>query len=91
VGRLPWLGAAFFTKVLYFAGYRRGVGGVQPLILDSVVGRALPAEVDIPRRPTRASAPRWSSRQWLTYLQWAAEQPDGAEPDAVETRLFAGS
>ncbi len=87
--RLPQMRAPFFTKLLYFAGYRRGVGGVQPLILDSVVGNALPPEVDI-RRPVERDAPPWTSAEWLTYLRWAAIQPDGAEPDTVETRLFAG-
>lgn len=89
VARLPWVRAPFFTKLLYFAGYRRGVGGVQPLILDKVVALALPPEVDI-RRPVGRRVPLWTSAEWLTYLQWAADQPDGAEPDTVETRLFAG-
>ena len=39
---LRGLGPAFFSKVLYFAGYRRGAGGVQPLILDGRVARHLP-------------------------------------------------
>ena len=89
VARLPLMRAPFFTKLLYFAGYRRGVGGVQPLILDSVVGRALPPEVDI-RRAVGRNSPPWTSAEWLTYLQWAAAQSDGAEPDTVETRLFNG-
>ncbi|MEA5360190.1 hypothetical protein VA596_11640 [Amycolatopsis sp., V23-08] len=44
------LGPAFFTKILYFAGYRRGHGGPQPLILDSVVAAGLPAEAGAARR-----------------------------------------
>ncbi|WP_157563477.1 hypothetical protein [Micromonospora chokoriensis] len=78
--RLPWLGPGLFTKVLYFVGYRRGVGGVQPLILDRVVASQLPAEAGVGRRNG------WSSEEWLTYLRWAAEQARvrGVEPDEVE-------
>jgi hypothetical protein len=84
--RLPWLGPAFFTKVLYFAGYRRGVGGVQPLILDRVVASRLPAEAGVTRRNG------WSSDEWLAYLRWAAEQAQtrGVEPEAVELAVFQG-
>ncbi|MGC5317247.1 hypothetical protein ACPXB5_00745 [Micromonospora arida] len=78
--RLPWLGPGLCTKVLYFVGYRRGVGGVQPLILDRVVAGQLPAEAGV-GRPNG-----WSSEEWLAYLRWAAEQARirGVEPDAVE-------
>ncbi|MEU8184773.1 hypothetical protein AB0B86_28840 [Micromonospora sp. NPDC049047] len=78
--RLPWLGPGLLTKVLSFVGYRRGVGGVQPLILDRVVASQLPAEAGVGRRNG------WSSEQWLAYLRWAAEQARarGVEPDAVE-------
>ncbi|MBQ0900424.1 hypothetical protein [Micromonospora sp. U21] len=82
--RLPWLGPGLFTKVLYFVGYRRGVGGVQPLILDRVVASSLPAEAGVGR------ASGWLSEEWLAYLRWAAEQAqaDGVEPDAVEMAVF---
>ncbi|GGO01901.1 8-oxoguanine DNA glycosylase OGG fold protein [Micromonospora parathelypteridis] len=78
--RLPWLGPGLFTKVLYFVGYRRGVGGVQPLILDRVVANQLPAEAGVRRRNG------WSPEEWLAYLRWAAEQAQarGVEADAVE-------
>ncbi|MET7706977.1 hypothetical protein [Micromonospora sp. NPDC005413] len=78
--RLPWLGPGLFTKVLYFVGYRRGVGGVQPLILDRVVASHLPAEAGVSRRNA------WSTEEWLAYLRWAAGQAQarGMEPDAVE-------
>ncbi|MBG6067684.1 8-oxoguanine DNA glycosylase OGG fold protein [Micromonospora ureilytica] len=78
--RLPWLGPGLSTKVLYFAGYRRGAGGVQPLILDRVVAGQLPAKAGAGRRND------WSSEEWLAYLRWAAEQARvrGVEPDAVE-------
>ncbi|MER7889287.1 hypothetical protein ABTX15_05630 [Micromonospora sp. NPDC094482] len=82
--RLPRLGPAFFTKLLYFAGYRRGAGGPQPLILDSVVARRLPGEAGV----RRSSA--WMSEEWLTYLRWAAGQAygRGIEPDRVEMAVF---
>ncbi|GAB3954690.1 hypothetical protein [Micromonospora vulcania] len=78
--RLPWLGPGLFTKVLYFVGYRRGVCGVQPLILDRVVASHLPADAGV-LRPNG-----WSSEEWLAYLRWAAEQAQvrDIEPDAVE-------
>ncbi|SIN35812.1 hypothetical protein [Micromonospora cremea] len=78
--RLPWLGPGLFTKVLYFVGYRRGVGGVQPLILDRVVASRLPAEAGVSRQSD------WLFEEWLAYLCWAADQAQarGIEPDAVE-------
>jgi len=82
--RLPFLGPAFFTKLLYFAGYRRGAGGRQPLILDSVVRRRLPVEAGVRRESG------WVSEEWLAYLGWAADQAQrrGIEPDEVEMALF---
>ncbi|MGN9778797.1 8-oxoguanine DNA glycosylase OGG fold protein [Micromonospora sp. H33] len=82
--RLPRLGPAFFTKLLYFAGYRRGAGGLQPLILDSVVARRLPAGSGV----SRPSA--WLTEEWLSYLSWAAGQAHrrGIEPEEVEMALF---
>ncbi|MFD6562696.1 hypothetical protein [Micromonospora profundi] len=77
--RLPWLGPGLFTKVLYFVGYRRGVGGLQPLILDRVVASHLPTEAGV----TRGNG--WSTEEWLAYLRWAGGQAQarGVEPDAV--------
>lgn len=84
--RLPWLGPGLFTKVLYFVGYRRGMGGVQPLILDRVVAGHLPAEAGVGRRNG------WSSEEWLAYLRWSADQAQvrGVEADAVEMALGPG-
>ena len=86
--RLPRLGPSFFTKVIYFAGYRRGRGGVQPLVLDAVVARQL-------RRLgvlTGRGSGSWTSQQWLSYLDWAAEEATdpkfGGEPEQVELELF---
>ncbi|GAA4554817.1 hypothetical protein GCM10023175_53690 [Pseudonocardia xishanensis] len=85
------LGPAFFTKLIYFAGYRRGRGGVQPLILDKVVAGRLPVSAG----PARRSSWGWRSADWIAYLQWAAstaQDPrfDG-EPERVEMALFAGT
>ena len=75
------LGPSFFTKVLYFAGYRRGIGGVQPLILDKVIATRLPPEAGVTSKVFR-----WRSTEWMSYLRWAAGQ--GPEPDHVEVALF---
>ncbi|NYH45191.1 hypothetical protein HNR22_004918 [Micromonospora jinlongensis] len=84
--RLPWLGPGLFTKVLYFVGYRRGVGGVQPLILDRVVAGLLPAEAGVGGRNG------WSSEEWMAYLRWAAEQARvrAVEADEVEMTVAGG-
>lgn len=88
--RLPWLGPAFFTKILYFGGYRRTSGGIQPLILDRRVAARLPPDAGT----AHLFAGGWSSSAWRDYLAWAAEQsthPDfDGEPDAVEMALFSG-
>ncbi|UOZ05745.1 hypothetical protein [Amycolatopsis sp. WQ 127309] len=88
--KLKGLGPAFFTKILYFAGYRRGHGGPQPLILDSVVAAQLPPEAGAARRFSHG----WSTGTWRDYLLWAAEQAGrteyGGEPDRVEMALFTG-
>ncbi|MGK5738573.1 hypothetical protein [Micromonospora sp. URMC 103] len=111
--RLPRLGPAMVTKLLYFAGYRRGgapgsaagavaagtvaaaaavapgaavAGHLQPLILDSVVARRLPAEAGVRRESG------WVSEEWLAYLRWAADQAHrrGVEPDEVEMAVAQG-
>jgi hypothetical protein len=75
------LGPALSTKLTYFAGYRRGAGGVQPLVLDKQVALRLPADAGTARRRTTG----WRSAQWLDYLRWAAEQAKactfGGEPE----------
>jgi hypothetical protein len=38
--RLPWLGTAFGSKVLYFAGFGLSPTTLQPLVLDAMVTRA---------------------------------------------------
>jgi hypothetical protein len=89
--RLRGLGPAFFTKLLYFAGYRRGAGGIQPLILDRNVAACLPADAGA----AAGLSWGWPSDQWMAYLTWAARQARrpgfGGEPDRVEMALFTGT
>jgi hypothetical protein len=89
--KLTGLGAAFFTKLLYFAGYRRGAGGIQPLILDRVVASRLPASAG----PAGKYQTAWWAGTWLAYVHWAADQATRpefrGEPDRVEMALFTGS
>ncbi|WP_410594076.1 hypothetical protein [Amycolatopsis sp. lyj-23] len=89
--KVTGLGAAFFTKLLYFAGYRRGEGGIQPLILDRVVASRLPASAG----PAGKYRTGWWAGTWSAYLRWAADQaarPEfGGEPDHVEVALFTGA
>jgi hypothetical protein len=81
------LGPAFFTKLLYFAAYRRGQRGIQPLILDQYVALGL-------RQETHESWPSagWSTDQYLHYLHKArglADCPGGpGEVDLIEFKLF---
>ncbi len=79
--RLRWLGPAFFTKLLYFAGYENSTGETRPLILDRFV--AVGMGLGWPRAG-------WSSERYGRYLRyahhWAAEA--GTSPDAVELALF---
>ncbi|MGW2525031.1 8-oxoguanine DNA glycosylase OGG fold protein [Streptomyces sp. NPDC001617] len=55
---IPYLGPAFFTKVLYFAGHDRPGAHHRPVILDSVVSRAL--------RATAAVDADWPDNGWTT-------------------------
>ncbi len=72
--------------MLYFAGYRRGAGGVQPLMLDELIVRRLPRDAEV-----SSPASRGSSLEWVRYIAWAAAQAgDEIEPDRVEMDLAAG-
>lgn len=85
--RLPLFDPDFSTRLIYFAGYRRGVGGTQPLILDDEIARRLPPHAGI-----TSQASRGSSLEWARYIAWAGERAakDGVEPDRVEMDLSAG-
>ncbi|WP_405014106.1 hypothetical protein [Kitasatospora sp. NBC_01539] len=85
---IPHLGAAFFTKVLYFAGDASLAGPYRPVILDSVVSRALKeqgtVEADWPENG-------WTTDQYRQYLAGVHDcaQKRGVLPDQVEAALFA--
>lgn len=83
--RLPLFHPDFSTRLIYFAGYRRGSGGIQPLMLDDAIAALLPAGITSP-------ANRGSSHEWARYVAWAAQRAaaDGVEPDRVEMDLSAG-
>ena len=84
--RLPELDSDTCTRLLYFAGYRRGRRGVQPLILDELIVRRLPRDSGV-----SSPASRGSSLEWVRYLAWAAAQAgEDDEPDRVEMDLAAG-
>jgi hypothetical protein len=85
--RIRHLGPAFFTKVLYFAGYEAPASSFRPLILDSVVSRAL--------KSVQWVGPEWPERGWTTpqYEQYLSIVHDyahavGVRPDQIEAALF---
>jgi hypothetical protein len=84
--RLPELDADTCTRLLYFAGYRRGGTGVRPLILDELIVRRIPRAAEV-----TSPASRGSSLEWVRYIAWAAAQAGSdEEPDRVEMDLAAG-
>ncbi|WP_327430490.1 8-oxoguanine DNA glycosylase OGG fold protein [Streptomyces sp. NBC_01236] len=84
---VPHLGAAFFTKVLYFAGHDSATVRHRPVILDSVVSRVLKATGAVD-----ASWPGngWTTDQYRLYVEGVHEyaQARGVLPDQVEAALF---
>lgn len=85
VARTRFMGPAYFTKFLFFAGGRvRGVDGLHPLVLDKWVATAL--------RARGIFAPGvgdsgWSTELYRRYLVYCQEQ-DPADPESVEVELF---
>jgi hypothetical protein len=84
---IPYLGAAFFTKVLYFAGGESPALPHRPVILDSVVSRALKdletVDADWPKH-------NWTTDQYRQYLAGVHDcaQKRGVQPEQVEAALF---
>ncbi|MEU2281044.1 hypothetical protein ABZ614_03555 [Streptomyces sp. NPDC013178] len=85
--RIKFLGPAFFTKVLYFAGHEQCVGAWRPLILDRYVALALRAA---------DTGEKWRTGGWTTprygrYLSLVHDHARrvGVLPDQVEAALFA--
>ena len=81
--RIPWLGAAFATKFLYFASGSDRIP--QNLILDAVVARNL-------RKSAWADSPTsaWWSDTYANYCKLMADWADeaNAAPDQIEMMLF---
>jgi hypothetical protein len=81
--RIPWLGAAFATKFLYFASGSELIP--QNLILDAVVARSL-------RGSAWKASPTygWWSDTYANYCDLMARWADeaNAAPDQVEMMLF---
>jgi hypothetical protein len=74
------------TRLLYFAGYRRGGAGVQPLILNDEIAARLPQSSGVSNPDNRGS-----SLEWLRYVAWAAAQAgEHVEPELVEMDLVNG-
>lgn len=83
--RLLHLGPAFFTKIIYFAGYDERVVP-NPLILDRYVAAALNDITDLGWPRTWNWTP-WQYEQYLMVAQeWASDW--GTQPDVVERTLF---
>lgn len=82
---IRFLGPAFFTKFLYFAG--AGAPDHPSLILDARVAAALNTSID--RRGLRYGG--WKSETYQGYCllleRWAREH--GVRADVIEHRLFA--
>ncbi|WP_079622271.1 8-oxoguanine DNA glycosylase OGG fold protein [Mycobacteroides abscessus] len=79
-----YMGPAYFTKYLFFTGYRDPGADLRPLILDKRVATAL--------RERRVFGPRtgdtgWPGYLYRRYLEYCHEQNPG-NPEAVEFDLF---
>jgi|GEM_PF-6600001 len=84
--RLNGLDSDAATRLLYFAGYRRGALDVQPLILDSEIAGRIPAEAGV-----TSGANRGTSLEWVRWICWAAAQAgEHCEPELVEMDLAGG-
>jgi hypothetical protein len=79
-----YMGPAYFTKYLFFTGYRDPVAGLRPLILDKRVAAALR---DRGVFGPRAGNADWPSDLYRRYLTYCHEQ-NPADPVAVEVELF---
>lgn len=79
-----YMGPAYFTKYLFFTGYRDPDAELRPLILDKRVATAL--------RNRGVFGPRardtdWPGELYGRYLEYCHEQNPG-NPEAVEVDLF---
>jgi hypothetical protein len=85
--RIRFLGPAFFTKVLYFAGHERCAGALRPLILDRFVALAL-RDADTSEKWRGGG---WTTPRYSRYLALAHDhaQRAGVLPDQIEAAWFA--
>ncbi|GBQ02384.1 hypothetical protein SSP531S_38430 [Streptomyces spongiicola] len=84
---IRFLGPAFFTKVLYFAGHEQRAGARRPLILDRFVSLALRAADTGEKWPPGG----WTTPRYGRYLSFAHDHARraGVLPDQMEAALFA--
>lgn len=79
---VPFMGPAYFTKFLFFMGYRNECPGPKPLILDRRVATALRAGAVMDLADSG-----WSASTYEQYLAYCHnEQPE--DPKSVEKDLF---
>lgn len=103
-GRIPALGPAFFTKLLYFVSedvtvHKAPSGGRRCVIFDARTARNLHAAgwTTLPHKGQNFSA-NWYTDTYVSYCdllhRWAAEQTENSgavvAPDELERGLFAG-
>lgn len=86
-GAVPYLGPAFFSKILYFAS---GAKDPRCLILDTRVARSL---YDLgwsmaPRYPTRNFYFRWHTDTYVSYCEHLATWATDTKADVFERLLF---
>ncbi|MFI9487348.1 hypothetical protein ACIG47_13240 [Promicromonospora sp. NPDC052451] len=82
---LSGIGPAFFTKVLYFAGWGTAAGP-RPLILDRFVVRAFNEQAELSWRTDWGWTPSQYERYLDTVAGWASSW--GTTADVVERELF---
>lgn len=85
IGKIKYLGPAFFTKFLYFA--RGSDADSQPLILDRVLAQAVR---DLCDDPTLLRGASWKTSQYAFYLAFmnTLAKQHRKRPDELERALF---
>jgi hypothetical protein len=78
------MGPAYFTKFLFFMGYRDTTAELRPLILDSRAAKALS---DLGELDAKEVDSEWSGDLYRRYLIYC-QRENPADPEAVEKALF---